>query len=99
VAEIVLSDATAWIYLAQLPEGLSLLEGLFGQISITSIVKEEVLPQKSAPGEDQIKHAIETGLIVLVEDRWSEPIFPSLDIGEPAPRARPLISRDQGPTV
>jgi predicted nucleic acid-binding protein len=82
VAQIVLSDATALIYLAQIPEGLSILEGLFGQITVTSIVKEEVLPQKSAREERKIAGAIGRGPISLIDDQWSEPTFPWLDEGE-----------------
>ncbi len=82
MAQIVLSDATALIYLAQIPDGLSLLDTLFGQVTITSVVKEEVLPQKSAPGEREIERAISKGLIAVVEDRWPEPAFPWLDTGE-----------------
>jgi predicted nucleic acid-binding protein len=82
VAQIVLSDATALIYLAQIPEGLSILAGLFGQVTITAIVKEEVLPQKAAPGEHEIAGAIDSGLIAVIDDQWSEPTFPWLDEGE-----------------
>jgi predicted nucleic acid-binding protein len=82
VAQIVLSDATALIYLAQIPEGLSILERLFGQVTITAIVKDEVLPQECAPGEPEIAEAIGRGLIAVIDDRWSEPTFPWLDEGE-----------------
>jgi len=82
VAQIVLSDATALIYLAQIPEGLSILEGLFGQITVTSIVKEEVLPQKSAREERKIAGAIGRCPISVIDDQWSEPTFPWLDEGE-----------------
>jgi hypothetical protein len=41
VAHTLVNDATALIYLAQIPEGLSILEGLLGQVTITAIVKEE----------------------------------------------------------
>ena len=82
MAQIVLSDATALIYLAQIPEGLSILAGLFGQVTITAIVKEEMLPQKAAPGEHEIAGAIDSGLIAVIDDQWSEPAFPWLDEGE-----------------
>ena len=82
MAQTVLSDATALIYLAQIPEGLSILEGLFGQVTITSIVKEEVLPQKSAAGEREIAGAIDSGVIAVIDDQWSEPTFSWLDEGE-----------------
>jgi predicted nucleic acid-binding protein len=80
VAQIVLSDATALIYLAQIPEGLS--EGVFGRVTITSVVKEEVLPGKNAPGESEIREAINSGLIKVIADRWTTPVFPWLDEGE-----------------
>lgn len=82
MAQIVLSDATALIYLAQITDGLSLLDALFGQVTITSVVKEEGLPRKSAPGEREIESAVSKGLIAVIEDRWPEPTFPWLDTGE-----------------
>jgi predicted nucleic acid-binding protein len=82
VAKIVLSDATPLIYLAQITDGLSILERIYGQLTITSMVEDELLPGERAPGEHEIKQAIQAGIIKVIKDEWPQPVFPWLDEGE-----------------
>lgn len=82
MAQIVLSDATPLIYLVQITEGLSILDRLYGQITITSVVEDELLPGKKAPGEREIKQSIRAGIIRVIKDEWLEPAFPWLHEGE-----------------
>ncbi len=82
MAKIVLSDATPLIYLVQITDGLSILDRLNGQITITSVVEDELLPGKKVPGEREIKQSISAGIIRVIKDEWPEPVFPWLDEGE-----------------
>ncbi len=78
---IVLSDASPLIALA-LVDRLDLLHSLFGQVSITEVVKGEVLFDGTKPGEAAIAAAIKAGWIRVIGDQWPEPQFPALDEGE-----------------
>ena len=78
---IVLSDASPLIALA-LIDRLDLLRSLFGQVSITEVVKAEVLADGSKPGEAAIAEAIKSNWIRVIPDEWPEPQFPALDEGE-----------------
>jgi len=77
----VLSDASPLIALA-LADRLDLLGSMFGQVSITEIVKSEVLVDGSKPGEAAIAQAIASGWIQVISKEWPEPQFPMLDEGE-----------------
>ena len=48
----------------------------FGSVFLPESVRYEVLPGKSAPGEEAIKLAIDKGWLTI----WTEPIKPFLDI-------------------
>ena len=78
---IVLSDASPLIAFA-LVDRLDLLRSLFGQVSITEVVKAEVLIDGSKPGEAAIAHAVQSNWIRVIADEWPEPRFTALDEGE-----------------
>ena len=71
----VIVDASPLIGLA-LVEGLIWLPQLFGQVFVPESVKQEVLPGKSAPGEQSLAHAFDSGWLTV----WHESITPCLDI-------------------
>jgi len=78
---LVLSDASPLIALA-LVERLDLLRSLFGEISITEIVKAEVLGDGSKPGTASIAAAVQAAWLRVIPDAWPLPQFPALDEGE-----------------
>jgi len=78
---LVLSDASPLIALS-LIERLELLRLLFGTVTITEVVRDEVLSGSAKPGEAAIANGIESGSIQVIADRWLEPRFPELDEGE-----------------
>ena len=82
MAQIVLSDATPLIYLAQIPDGLSWLEELFGHVVMTPAVRKDVLPGQGKPGEREIHNAVRRGILRVLEHDWPSPRFPWLDEGE-----------------
>jgi predicted nucleic acid-binding protein len=57
-------------------DGLKWLPEIFGTVFLHESVKQEVLPGKSAHGEDAISHAIDAGWLKV----WPEPIESQLDI-------------------
>lgn len=75
MARIVIIDSSPLIGLA-IVEGLAWLPKLFGEVFMPESVKMEVLPGKTAPGEQAIAHALDGQWIKV----WSEPITPQLDI-------------------
>jgi len=74
MAHKVVIDSSPLIGLA-LVGGLAWLPTLFGQV-LPESVKQEVLPDKAAPGEQAIAHAIAEGWVAV----WPHPISPQLDI-------------------
>lgn len=75
MAHKVVIDSSPLIGLA-LVGGLAWLPTLFGQVFLPESVKQEVLPDKAAPGERAIAHAIAEGRVIV----WPHPIAPQLDI-------------------
>lgn len=75
MAHKVVIDASPLIGLA-LVDGLAWLPALFGQVFLPDSVKQEVLPDQSAPGEQAIARAMAEGWIIV----WPHPISPQLDI-------------------
>ena len=75
MSRIVVIDSSPLIGLA-LVGGLEWLPQIFGTVFLPETVKQEVLPDKNAPGETAISHAIDVGWISI----WPEPILSSLDI-------------------
>jgi predicted nucleic acid-binding protein len=58
------------------------LRGLFGQVGITDVVRDEVVPGNDRPGEAEILEALRSGWLTVVPDRRAEPRYPELDDGE-----------------
>lgn len=81
MAQIVIADASPLIILAHV-EGLGWLQSLFGQVWITSVVRDEILPDTGKPGEHAIQAAIDSGILRVFEQSWETPIFLALDEGE-----------------
>ena len=81
MAQIVIADASPIILLAQV-DGLPWLKGLFGQVWLTSVVRDEVLPGTGKPGELRIQEAFQNGTLVVLEKSWNDPAFSALDEGE-----------------
>jgi len=75
VASKVVIDSSPLIGLA-LVGGLAWLPTLFGPVFLPESVKQEVLPDKSAQGEQAIAHAIAKGWVTV----RPHPISPQLDI-------------------
>ncbi len=78
---VVLSDASPLIALS-LIDRLDLLHSLLGRITITDVVKSEVLVGGTKPGQAAIAAAIKAKRIRVIADRWPEPKLPELDEGE-----------------
>jgi predicted nucleic acid-binding protein len=75
MTRIVVIDSSPLIGLA-IVDGLQWLPTIFGSVFLPESVRYEVLPGKSAPGEEAIKLAIDKGWLTI----WTEPIKPLLDI-------------------
>ena len=75
MTRIVVIDSSQLIGLA-IVDGLQWLPTIFGSVFLPESVRYEVLPGKSAPGEEAIKLAIDKGWLTI----WTEPIKPLLDI-------------------
>ena len=75
MARIVVIDASPVIGLA-IVDGLQWLPDILGTVFLPESVKQEVLPDKAARGEQAIAHALDVGWIKI----WPEAIEPRLDI-------------------
>ena len=49
---------------------------------MTSTVRGELLPNKDVPGKIAIQRALENGILREIDEPWSTPKFPQLDLGE-----------------
>lgn len=78
---VVLSDASPLIALSLIAR-LDLLASLFGRITITDVVRSEVLEGGAKPGQAAIAKAIQAKQIRVIADEWSEPKLVHLDEGE-----------------
>ena len=78
---VVLSDASPLIALS-LIDRLDLLHSLFGRITITEVVRSEVLEGGTKPGQAAIATAIQGKQIRVIADEWPEPNLLQLDEGE-----------------
>lgn len=81
MAQIVIADASPIIILSQIG-GLDWFSPLFGKVWLTAMVRDEVLPGGSKPGEQAILAAIDAGVLAVLEQEWPAPLFPDLDEGE-----------------
>jgi len=75
MTRIVVIDSSPLIGLA-IVDGLVWLPKLFDNVFLPESVKQEVLPDKAAPGEQAIAHALAAEWIKV----WPEPIAPQLEI-------------------
>ncbi len=82
MGQIVLADASPVIYLAQVEGGLSWLKEIYGSVSVTAVVRSELLPTMAAAGKSEIQSAFRKGILHEIEVPWSIPTFTELDEGE-----------------
>lgn len=98
---VVISDAGPLIALARI-ESLCLLRGLFGRVSITVAVRDEILPAAAIfPDADLLKRALAEGWIEVVDeprDTW-QPLNPGIDAGEASSIHAACHWRDAGDAV
>lgn len=80
-ASIVLADASPLIALG-IVGGLAWTHALFGRVSLTAAVLDEVAPGGERPGEREIAAAMKRGWLKVMPDEWQEPAFVELDAGE-----------------
>lgn len=79
---IVVIDSSPLIGLAMV-DGLQWLPKLFDTVFLPDTVRQEVLPNKAAPGEQAIAEAISAGWVKVWPDEIIEPILEiDLDAGE-----------------
>jgi predicted nucleic acid-binding protein len=83
VAAIVIADASPLIALARV-NGIPWLQGLFGELVVTSVVLREILTGRFTDTEAPIELAISAGWLKPVEVETIEPALPDLDEGEAA---------------
>jgi predicted nucleic acid-binding protein len=81
---VVIADAGPLIALARI-DSLHLLPELFGRVSITTTVRDEILPATAAfPDAELLKRTLAEGWMEVVEvphDDW-KPLNPAIDAGE-----------------
>jgi predicted nucleic acid-binding protein len=78
---LVAADASPLIGLA-VADAFDLLPGLFGTVTITTAVWDEVMAGGSLPGASELAHAIRMGWIDVVSNPADRSTFPELDSGE-----------------
>ena len=98
---LVALDASALIGLAK-AGAFDLLRGLFETITVTSIVRDEVLAGEDLPGAQELTAAIDAGWVSLQNIEPDEQTFADLDAGESstlalarAHRGRCLVVMDE----
>jgi predicted nucleic acid-binding protein len=98
---IVIADAGPLIALARI-ESLNLLRDLFGQVCITTQVRDEILPAGSTfPDTALLKRTLAEGWINVVEAPASDwkPLNPGIDPGEASAIRAARHRRDAGDAV
>ena len=78
---LVVADASPLIGLAA-AGAFDLLRRLFGQVTITNSVRDEVLTGGERPGAQELAEAIRTGWIIVVNAPFDASVFPDLGAGE-----------------
>lgn len=100
-SRVVIADAGPLIGLGRI-DALELLRGLFGGVSVTTIVWEEVLAGGSSrPGSAQFARAVADGWIAVLpepQNAW-KPANPGIDPGEASAIGASLRLRDIGDAV
>lgn len=82
MARRVILSYTSPLIAFSLLERLDLLHALLGRITITEVVRSELLAGGDKPGQPAIAAAIRARRIQVIADTWPEPTFPDLDEGE-----------------
>ena len=77
----VVADASPLIGLAATGE-FDLLRKLFGQITVTGTVRDEVLRGGNLPGSRELRAAIRAGWVVVLDAPFNATAFPGLGAGE-----------------
>ena len=96
MARLVLSDTSPLIALSLIGR-LDLLSALFGEITITDVVRAELLAGGDRPGQAAIASAVCEKLVRVIGESKKEPLFLFLDEGE-ASTLRAAIQHD-GPCL
>ena len=78
---LVIADASPLIGLAAAGE-FDLLRQLFGEIAVTDAVRDEVLTGGELPGSRELKDAIRSGWVVVVNSPFHANAFSGLGAGE-----------------
>jgi predicted nucleic acid-binding protein len=98
---VVIADAGPLIALARI-DSLGLLRGLFGQVSITTTVRDEILPAASTfPDTDLLTHTLAEDWIKVVDAPLGDwrPLNPGIDAGEASSIHTACRWRDAGDAV
>lgn len=98
---VVIADAGPLIALARI-DSLGLLRGLFGRVSVTSTVRDEVLPAASTfPETTLLASTLAEGWIEVVDEPQNEwkPLNPGVDAGEASAIHTACVWRDAGDAV
>ncbi len=80
---VVIADAGPLIALSHLQQ-LDLLQGVFGDVLITPVIREEILPAADYPGKTSLLAAMELGWLQTVDvspGDW-QPLCSGVDAGE-----------------
>ena len=93
---LVTSDASPLIGLAA-AAGFDLLRGLFGHLTITDTVRDEVMAGGALPGAAELTEAIRQGWIEVEHTRADTGAFADLDAGESSTLA--LAAAHVGPSL
>lgn len=80
---VVIADAGPLIALSHLQK-LDLLQGVFGDVLITPVIREKLLPVGDYPGKDLLLAAMESGWLRIVDAPSSDwrSLCPGVDAGE-----------------
>ena len=78
---LVIADASPLIGLAAAGE-FDLMRQLFGEIAVTDAVRDEVLTGSELPGSRELKDAIQSGWVVVVNSPFDANAFSGLGAGE-----------------
>ena len=92
---VVIADAGPLIALARIA-ALDLLKHLFGQVAITAMVRDEILPPGDFPGSAALQFALDAGWLCcrdVVPGAW-RPLNPGVDAGEASTIALALQEPD-----
>lgn len=80
---VVIADAGPLIALSHLQQ-LDLLSGVFGDVLITSVIQDEILPEVDYPGRASLLAAVESGWLQIADVPLADwqPLCSGVDAGE-----------------